>query len=428
MLSSLINEYKLKRLLKSSYLRKGIIVLFYLLSIIGYGYTIRKMMFPDTNGITLNAEQMLLWQKLGSGLLLCCMLLTILAYYALIIKSSAVELIKSAFLSITVLILCFLFGEYYFLHFAASNAIGDRWSNKLWDRQFMTTRTPFDYTSSKGEASRAYLRESPFDKSAKKKKIWFIGDSFTYGFGIEKTENTFPSIVEQQLHGQYVSINLGDGGAAPFQEKDILLTYDSLCGASPDFVVWQYFGNDIDVLDLGPDRYAITHANSFKMRLGKFFFQAKTFFLDYLYWEYFTDNEQGAIQTYIDFLNTLYRTDSVLVGSTIQDTAIAEKGAFQAHLTPIKEVAALYKKRGVKFVVVVFPFLWKDGPENAEHIYTQRVVSALNSDSIDVMDLTPLIKPIPLEMRIVNNHDPHPSMLIAKMAGDTIANYIQAKR
>lgn len=413
---------------RSIYLQKGVVGLFYLLTIISYGCTIHAMMYPDAKGIIPDSEKMLQWQRIGSLLLLGCMLLSVITYYVVVFKSSVSEFIKSTLLSITVLVLCFLCGEYYFLHYAASNAIGDRWSYKLWDRQFMTTRTTFNYINYKGIASCAYLRTSPFDIASKKRKIWFIGDSFTYGFGIESTETTFPAIVEQRLKEEYTSINLGDGGASTFQEKDILLTYDSLCGVNPDWVVWQYFGNDIDEQDLGPDIYAATQANSFKMRLGQRFFQAKTFLLDYLYWEYFTDNEQGAISTYIDFLNRLYTSESLTANSKIANDTMAIISPFQRHLQPIREVAAHYKQRGVKFLVVVFPFLWEGGPENAEQLYTHRVIKALQADSIDAIDLTPLVKPIPVQNRVANNHDPHPSVLVAKITGDTIANYILSQR
>ena len=90
----------------------------------------------------------------------------------------------------------------------------------------MNHRTSFFYTDSKGKKSRANLREPLPAASSKKKSVWFIGDSFTFGFGLEQTTQTFPVLVEQLLNGKISSINLGDGGADTYKEKETLFGFD----------------------------------------------------------------------------------------------------------------------------------------------------------------------------------------------------------
>lgn len=408
---------------------KKIVALIFLITFfLLYTFTVRQMMFPDVKGGSPASALMMVLQTRASVFLLLEIMALIFVYYSWVIKSLLDETVKNILLTVTVFLIMLVGAECFFLNYEETNAIGERWSYKLWDKKYMTHRTAFFYKDSKGEEQRADFRDSVRNTNDKEKKtVWFIGDSFTFGFGLEQTTQTFPALVEQLLNGKVTSINLGDGGADSYKEKETLFAFSRTSKTEPRAVVWQYFGNDIDRSDEGPDIHEKEIAKSSWVRFGRKYFQAKSFLLDYIYWEYFTRNESGNIHAYADFLNYLYKTDSLVVnGKTLKDS-LGYITPYRKHLEPIKEASAYYKSKGVKFLVIIFPYLWEGGPENATQLYASRLENELKVENTDVINLAPLVKNIPVKNRIANSHDLHPSPMVSKVLADTIANYFTNK-
>lgn len=75
-----------------------------------------------------------------------------------------------------------------------------------------------------------------------KKKVFFLGDSFTYGNGIKNPDDRFTNIVTKEISGKYEVFNLGKGNSDTRDEFVRLMQY----GAVPDVLVLQYYFNDID--------------------------------------------------------------------------------------------------------------------------------------------------------------------------------------
>lgn len=379
----------------------------FLSALIGYVVCVRVMMFPDSKGDSCQADTLFLLQKIATILLILAMLALIFSYYHWIIKSSLKDKIKNSLLSLVVVLTSLLALECIFLHHIESNAIGERWSYKLWDKKFIPHRTPFYYKDSNGNEKRTDLREPIFPIPANQGLIWFIGDSFTFGFGIEKTSQTFPDLIEKKLGNNFKSINLGEGGADTYKEFETITAFEKI-SPQPKAVVWSYFGNDIDANDEGPDLYEKRLAKNALIKLGQLFFKTKSFLLDYIYWEYFMKNEQGNIQTYIQFLNKLY--------SSKDDP----ESPYQRHIQPIFKAANHFKEKQIPFYVLIFPFLWEGGPENASNLYAKRLSDDLKTAGIEVIDLSPMAQKMKTEDRIVSVNDPHPSATFAKLAADTI--------
>ena len=164
-----------------------------------------------------------------------------------------------------------------------------------------------------------------------------------------------------------LSVNLGDGGADIYHEKETLFAFGKAVQQQPYAIVWQYFGDDIDSSDAGPDIYESTISKMPSERFGRRFFREKSFLLDYLYWEFFRHNEAGSYNNYIDFLNQYYRADSMVVnGKALKDSVGNYLNPFSEHLRQLTDAENYYKARGTRFLVIIFPYLWKGGPENAE--------------------------------------------------------------
>ena len=91
----------------------------------------------------------------------------------------------------------------------------------------------------------------PYERSPNSFRILYLGDSVTFGYGIARTEDTFPSVVESHLapisERRIETVNAGVGGYAPWQEWGFLRTegirYD------PDCVVLTFILNDVTEID-----------------------------------------------------------------------------------------------------------------------------------------------------------------------------------
>lgn len=389
--------------------------------LVAYYITIYMMMVP---GHSISPQIISYLQLLATILLLASIIAIGWAYYAVVIPSSLSELMKNIILSAALTAIMVLGAECFFLHYARSEGVGIQWSYKLWDKKFLNHRTYFHYINSKGENESASFREPVSQTQRKKKPIWFIGDSFTFGFGIEQTEQTFPAQVEQLLGGRATCLNLGDGGADTYKEKENLFAFQHEEKQVPAAIVWQYFGNDIDANDEGPDLYEKELSKSTWIQFGQIFFCHKSFLLDFIYWHYFVDRKGNWVNTYSDFLDRMYHSDSMTVDGVVLKDSAGYVSPYRRHLIPLKEAAAYYKSRGVNFLVIIFPFLWQGGPESSERLYSNRLESELKADGTDVINLTPLVKDIPVEKRVINPHDPHPSVLIDRITADTIAKYL----
>lgn len=75
-----------------------------------------------------------------------------------------------------------------------------------------------------------------------KKKVFCLGDSFTYGSGIKDPADRYSNIVAQEISKDYEVFNLGKGNSDTRDEFVRLAQF----GAVPDVLVLQYYFNDIE--------------------------------------------------------------------------------------------------------------------------------------------------------------------------------------
>ncbi len=371
-----------------------------------YACIIYIMMAP---GRYISPSLFIALQWLATLVLTVTIVSIVYALYQLVIRSSASEFIKNALLCISVIAICLLSAEGALLHYARSRVIGEQWCYKLWDKIYIPTRTPFFYKDSQGAEASASLREPP--QRRRKKAIWFLGDSFTFGFGLEDTRQTIPAVASRALHDQYDCINLGDGGADTYRERENLLGYARSTQDTPEVVVWQYFGNDIDINDEGPDLYERQVSDQPVARWGRQYLRGRSFLLDYVYWNRVIARDTRWMDSYYRFLEQSYTSDSL----------------YRAHLRPIIQSMQDYQAARRRFVVVIFPFLWADGPENSARIYTRRLAADLTAAGIEVIDMTPLVARVPLADRMADPQDPHPSAQVARITGDTVAGFLRSR-
>lgn len=86
-------------------------------------------------------------------------------------------------------------------------------------------------------------------------RILAIGDSFTFGFGVEQSES-YPARLEQLLAGRNVEVINAGFAAGYYPDTYYLYLRDQGLGLAPDLIVVGFFvGNDIDHRRIGENRW-----------------------------------------------------------------------------------------------------------------------------------------------------------------------------
>ena len=99
-----------------------------------------------------------------------------------------------------------------------------------------------------------------------RKKVFFLGDSFTFGHGIKKMEDRFSDIVSKRISNKgFETFNLGRGNSDTKDEFIRLAEF----GSVPDVLFLQYYYNDIDGAAAGN-----TQKSAQKNKTGELIFKA----------------------------------------------------------------------------------------------------------------------------------------------------------
>lgn len=200
--------------------------------------------------------------------------------------------------------------------------------------------------------------EYSLTKPINKKRIIFLGDSFTLGWGVP-LEATFSKQLERILNekdSRYEIINMGLGNSNSVMEVELF----KLKGLQlrPDLVILMYFVNDVEPTPkMLRVQYLILKDSYFLARLSSFFIKLRTIFDKNFNWhKYYKD---------------LYSPDS--------------KGLLSAK-EAIKSLANLCKNENIKLLIVNIPELHilKGYPFT---FATQYIASLAKEEDIPFLDL-----------------------------------------
>ncbi len=236
--------------------------------------------------------------------------------------------------------------------------------------------------------------------------IFFIGDSFTAGDGIKKTNDRFSNIVKEKLLDSGKSlhvINMGLQGADTKKEYETMVNFINSTGIRPKFVVLQYFGNDIeDVANENgvklPEVISYQKLNILVKNIIK-----RSYFLNYLYW---LGSKQIDYNVYLKFIEEGYSNDSI----------------FHQHKQDIQHFLDFTKTNNIPLLVVIFPFM--NDLEFSKRVYINKLKNFFNENKVNYLDVSTLIEELSIKERIVNSSDGHASVYVNKLVGDVIYNKI----
>jgi lysophospholipase L1-like esterase len=248
-----------------------------------------------------------------------------------------------------------------------------------------------------------------------KKRIIFLGDSFTAGHGIPRMEDRFTDLIaarfEREQPGKFVVANMAlpayDALMITQLAQDELLQkhYDMAC------CIYVYNLNDVDTFD---PRTA-SALQTIQSSEPTFFLFRDTYLLNWLYFRFVAVRSQGA-QSYYENLRQSYESEPwAKVRGLLQ-------GLHQRCV-----------QQGVDFRMVIFPFVREVGEEYPFRAAHARVVEFCKAEKIPVLDLEPVFRRYAGESLVVSRFDAHPNERAHAIAAeaierDLLADFFQPAR
>ncbi len=320
-------------------------------------------------------------------IILVLLSLSVLAIALLLLKKrseklnpeSRIVILWNSVISIFIILLFFSAGETYFRFFVDTtdsfgvNKITQRWLDRHFISNNFNTRDNIDYT----------LKMVPG-----KKRITFIGDSFTAGHGIKNVDDRFVNLIRHT----YPEIEVHAFANPGFETIDQLeflpkLEHD---GYDFDLVVLIYNLNDIAPL-IKETESVYDQIYSFQDDLG--YLARTSYFINFLAFRFFAV-QNSSFMNYYSYVKQGYFSD-----------------AWDQQQHSLNEIKNNLDDKGANLMVVTFPLLQQMGA----HYEFENAHKKLNALwlSLDVphLDLFPVFNKYEGRDLTINKFDAHPTSL-----------------
>jgi len=198
----------------------------------------------------------------------------------------------------------------------------------------------------------------------------------------------------------------------------------------PEKIILQYHGNDIEVAAYREGLYkvdlsilgeeipimtrlrqatnngfminALDHRVNIPDKYGFLIFMGSgSYFINYLYWSFPHDNI-----SYEKFLVQAFNNQVVLA----------------KHEDDLRLFVDFAQKNSIKLIVLVFPQL--ENTEWSDRLYGHHVVSFFKANNVDVINVSELVKNIPIPERIISKNDRHASAKVNRIIAREILKKI----
>jgi lysophospholipase L1-like esterase len=252
-----------------------------------------------------------------------------------------------------------------------------------------------------------FATEKPADTS----RILFVGDSFTFGEGVQDDE-PFASVLQQRLRSEvdkderrYQVINAGVSG---YNTKDeVLYLRTKWLDLEPDMVVLVFYLNDA----YDDHRFAALITGSAEGELGRELrFESRSRLLQFV-----TDR--------VFRWQVGRRVTAIYQGQFFEDPEIGGHD-WEASKKSLRDAAELMRERDIRFAVVIFPELHAlDDSHAFKNIY-QRVSAYTESLGIPTLNLFPVFEGRSAPELWVHVTDHHPNAEAHRIAADAIWSFL----
>ena len=230
------------------------------------------------------------------------------------------------------------------------------------------------------------------------KLVLVAGDSFAAGHGVDDERDAFPQRLGERLGPAWLALNLGVCGADTRTELSRLRTFPG----HPHAIVLSYFGNDIVEAARAagfppPDFAPYAGVPPFALPWVE-----RSYAVNWLFWSL----PARDLDAWWAYLRAAY----------------ARPDLRDLHRRDLEEVAEHARWSHAPLVVVLWPYLHDLEASRAFAPWVADVCSALK---VPVLDVAPLVAPLPPRARMVGLNDPHPSAQVHHLVADALYDLLR---
>jgi len=250
----------------------------------------------------------------------------------------------------------------------------------------------------------------PIKKEENTLRIVFIGDSYTYGFGVHE-EDTFVQVAKRLLAKELTDnpiecLNFSRRGAN--SKKELHILKNKALKFNPDLIILGFVLNDFTTQKRHrrfTDKWA-TKVAKFKPLLKLESFSRLAYYID----EFIFKSFSGAAEVHIDNLNSLF------------DPKRNEE--FPELYSVLEEMISIISQR--QGLVLFFPHFMKNEEKQIFYQEGKRLVSALcQKHQVAFIEVLPYLKDKPFYKWWLNRKDHHPNTIAHTRIGELIASQIK---
>lgn len=238
-------------------------------------------------------------------------------------------------------------------------------------------------------------------KPSNEYRIAIAGDSFTFGEGITRTEDTYPQVLEDALnqHQQALNVRVFNFGASAYSVKEMVATIQyRMVDLRPDLVVMAIIPSDFNLArtpTIDVEGYLIDQ------QLSRF-------------------NPSGSIvRSVLRGIHLVYPLREIGLRWFYPSQDIGRslsRGEIPETYDYVRRFKQVAEEHGIPYVVVLLPRM---------HSTWGRVPDQLARDRISYVDLSGLNGEFTEEQFMASPFDPHPSVAVHRRIGEFLAEYVR---
>jgi hypothetical protein len=295
------------------------------------------------------------------------------------------KIISNAGIVLFSVFILFILLEAIFMFIPQSHSIDCTLASKLWYQKYW-----------KPINSSGFRDNEP---GGNKPSILFVGDSFTAGAGLKSVDDRFSNIVGKELNKNEIAINIGKLSLNSMDEYIVMKNYIYMTKIKPKTIVLQYCGNDI--LNVCMNKGLKFGGFNFFKNVDKVFIPVieGSYLINYIFWSF---PKQYINESLVILLNQAYKNDDMLA----------------QHKDELMLFVDYARNNSIQLIVVVFPFL--QDLKKSDSMYVTDMVNFFEVNGVPAINVSALVKDIPLSERVININDGHASKKVNRIVAQEI--------
>lgn len=255
-----------------------------------------------------------------------------------------------------------------------------------------------------------FYRDRDFDQAKKERitRIGVLGDSITWGGGVENPSDRFSNILEKKLNDAGYKVEVYNLGRPGYDTQQEIAEFEKVRNLNFDLIIWEYFLNDIQPNIKSTGTRIIETNRDLPPYIT--FFTNKSYFLDYLYWR-LTPKHRKTFRELKAADIAQYSNQEIL----------------KKHEERIANFIKSFEGTNTKILVVIFPSLLLLGQDYpAAHIH-HLMTEIFRQDNLEVIDLLADFRNMNKKELMASNFDPHPNELAHQLVAQKLFDYLKSQ-